>query len=165
MRPNTLILVADNVRSLYNVGSLFRTADAAGVSEIILVGISPHPALPNDPRPAHVAIRAAAGIAKTALGAEKTLPWRYFENLETAITALKNEGLAVYALEQHESAVNLFEFKPQFPAALIVGHERNGVGSLDQAEAILQIPQFGQKESLNVAVAAGIALYYLRTIE
>lgn len=161
MKTKKIVLVADNVRSLYNVGSLFRTADAAGAAEIVLVGISPYPMVPGDPRPHHVAKRAAEGIAKTALGAEQTVPFRYFEDLPGAIAALRNEGYKIYALEQAQQAINIFEFTPVLPAALIVGHERDGVGSLNMVDKVLYIPQFGKKESLNVAVAAGIALYRL----
>lgn len=162
MNNKPLVLVVDNVRSLYNVGSLFRTADAAGAAELILVGITPHPKLTNDARPPHIAAKATASIAKTALGAEKTMPFRYFATLGEAADALRAAGYRIYALEQTTDAKNIFEFTPAFPAAIIVGHEREGVSTPSLADETLYIPQAGQKESLNVAVAAGIAMYWFR---
>lgn len=156
-----LVLVIDNVRSLYNVGSLFRTADSVGAEKIIITGISPYPKLPNDPRRSLEAERIHQAIAKTALGAESTVAFEYMESIAQAIKQLKDTGHAIYALEQAKGSKNIFKFDPKFPCALIVGHERDGVQNLDRVDAVLEIPQFGRKESLNVAVAAGIALYAL----
>lgn len=158
-----LILVADNIRSAHNVGSLFRSADGAGAKQLILTGISPYPAIPNEPRPPHVAARASRLIAKTALGAETTVPFQYQADSQTAIGSLRQRNYHIYALEQSSSSTSLFDAKPNFPAALIVGSE---VAGLDQAtlaavDEVLEIPMLGQKESLNVSVAAGIALYWL----
>lgn len=140
-------VVCDNIRSLENIGSLFRTADALAVDKIFLCGISGSP-------PSHK-------ISKTALGAEKTVPWEYHKQTWRLLKQLKAQGIFVLTLEQTKHSISLENFKPQFPLALVVGHEVRGVASsaLKLADGIIEIPMFGQKESLNVAVAFGIAGY------
>lgn len=140
-----MFLILHNVRSTYNVGSIFRTADAAGVEKIYLCGYTPGPA------------------QKTALGAEVTVPWERHIQTWRLLRTLKKQDVHLYALEQHETSTNLFDFKPRYPYALIVGHERRGLSKamLQYTDAILEIPMHGSKESLNVAVATGIALYWL----
>jgi|SRR3989344_4222500 len=147
-----MILILHNIRSAYNVGSIFRTADAVGVSKIYLCGITPTPA------------------QKTALGAEATVPWEHHAQTWRLLKKLKKQKVRLYAIEQHRASKNIFKFKPKFlpagrqvPCALILGHERKGVSKsiLKYADAILEIPMHGLKESLNVAVATGIAVYYL----
>lgn len=167
-RMAKLALVLANVRSAYNVGAIFRSADAFGVAEIILTGISPYPETPNDTRLPHVAAKAHAMISKTALGAESTIPFRQILKLSDAIADLKAHGYRVYALEQSPKSRPIDKFTPRFPCALIVGSEVKGVPKriLDEVDTILEIPMQGKKESLNVAVAAGIALFELtRTLD
>jgi len=161
--PTKLTLVLDNVRSAHNVGTILRTADAAGVQKVWLCGLTPAPLLPGDTRPAYVQDRAAAQIAKTALGAEQSLELRYTQDTVAAIDQLRATGYAITALEQAPSSTGLFSYRPPAKVALVVGHEVNGVDQavLNQASAILEIPMRGTKESLNVAVATGIALYHL----
>jgi len=159
-----LAIVLPDIRSAQNVGSVFRTADAVGVDLVITCGYTPHLPTPDDNRPPHVARANAAAIAKTALGAELTIPQRHFESPGEAFSYLHHNHYIICALEQAEGSENLYNFAPQGPIALVVGNEVTGLdaGSLDASDHILELPMQGQKESLNVAVAAGIALYQLR---
>ncbi|MGH9858144.1 MAG: TrmH family RNA methyltransferase [Acidobacteriota bacterium] len=159
-----LVLIIDNVRSAQNVGSLFRSADAFGVDEIILTGLSPYPKTADDRRLPHIATKATAMITKTALGAERTVPFRYVKQSKQAVTDVKAQGYHVYALEQSADSHSLSSFKPQWPCALIVGNELAGLPQpvLAKCEDTVEIPMSGRKESLNVAVAGGIALYALK---
>lgn len=152
-----MILVLHNIRSVYNVGSIFRTADAAGVSKIILSGYTP---LPLDrfnlPR---------KDFVKVSLGAEKTIPWEQHKNFAAAVKTLKKENYLVVAVEQDKKSVSLFDFKmpKNKKAALVLGNEVRGLSkqSLSLCDKIVEIPMRGHKESLNVSVAAGIVLFTL----
>lgn len=151
------ILILHNIRSVHNVGSIFRTADAAGVSKIILSGYTP---LPTDrfglPR---------KDFAKVSLGAEKTIPWVQTKTLAAAISFVKKENYFVAAVEQAKNSTSLFDFKPpkNKPLALVLGNEVRGISkqSLSLCDEIIEIPMRGKKESLNVSVAAGIAMFTL----
>ena len=158
-----LVVIIAGVRSAQNVGSVFRTADAVGAVAVWTCGLTPHPHVEGDTRPPHVADRAQSLITKTALGAESTVPHRHFESLGEAIIECRTLGYSVLGLEQSDGSVNLFDYHTKEPTALIVGPEVNGLGKADLAscDAVLEIPMRGSKESLNVAVAAGIALYQL----
>ena len=149
------ILVLDNLRSSHNVGSCFRTADGVGVDFMYLVGITP---LPHDSFG-----RSNKEIAKTALGAEKTVLWKHVASLATLIKKLKKEGVCVFALEQSAVSQNIKTVQLKQQWALIVGNEVTGIESkyLTQCDGVLELPMRGTKESLNVSVAAGIALYQL----
>ncbi len=144
-----LIIVLDNVRSLNNIGSIFRTCDALGVEAIYLCGISATP--PH------------AEIHKTALGAEESVIWKYFDDATKALNALKDNGYCIYALEQTTSSIDLRDFKPEAKGkyALVFGNELKGVSqqSLDLCDGTIEIPQFGTKHSFNVAVTAGITIW------
>lgn len=144
-----LIVVLHNIRSRENVGSIFRTADAVGVSKIYLCGITPTP--PHEK------------ISKTALGADEYVPWEYCKQGWRLLAKLKKEGMNVVALEQTKESKDVFKFKPKFPVALVLGNEVRGLSPeiLKRADVVLSIPMRGQKESLNVAVAFGIATYQL----
>jgi len=143
-----------------------RTADAVG-ARVWTTGITPHPITNNDTRPAHVADRAQHLIAKTALGAELTVEHRHFASIEDAIASARHSGYQIVALEQNETAVNIFSFHARLPIALVLGPEVQGLSSsqLDLCDATVEIPMHGTKESLNVAVAAGIALYQLSPVQ
>lgn len=157
-----LILIAHNIRSTHNVGSIFRTADGFGVSKIILSGYTPYPAQDNDPRLPHIAEKLDSQIHKTALGAEKTVPFEYVEKI--SLEEIKKQGYRVVGLEQSERSIQLSEYSPSNDKiALIIGEEVNGIGPelLAQCEDIIEIPMRGEKESFNVSVATGIALYGL----
>lgn len=145
-----IYLILDNIRSMENVGSIFRTCDAAGVSKLILTGITPRP-----PR---------KEIDKTALGAVDTVEWESEENLEFIIYNLKKQGFKIIALEQDSRSIPYTEFQSDdVSVALIVGSETEGVQEeiLDLCDTIIEIPMHGEKNSLNVSVATGIALYQL----
>lgn len=150
-----VILIIHNVRSAYNIGSLFRTADGAGVSKIYLSGVSPFPIDRFG--------RARKDIAKVALGAEKTVPWEKVLWLPTRISSLKKDGYHVIALEQSPQSRDYRSIKPKGKFALIVGSETEGLPQsiLRVCDEVIEIPMHGKKESLNVSVATGIALYEL----
>lgn len=143
-----LVVVAENVRSLHNIGAIFRSADAVALERLVLVGLTPAP-----PR---------WEIDKTSLGATKSVNWEYAPSIEPVIAALRKEGRRIYALEQTEKAENIFTTHFEFPAALIIGHEREGVSkmALEQADFHLIIPMHGTSaHSLNVSTATTVALY------
>jgi len=140
-------VVCDNIRSLENIGSIFRTVDALGANKVFLCGISGKP--PN------------SKISKTALGAENWIPWEYNWQTWRVIKKLKKEGIKIIILEQTKTSLFYSKFKPKFPLALVIGNEIKGVSKsvLKQADKIISLPMSGLKESLNVAVAFGIAGY------
>lgn len=159
-----VVLIVDNVRSTHNVGSIFRSCDGFGVSELILCGITPYPTKKNDVRLPHLSKKIETQIFKTSLGAEKTVSWRYVENTEKSVTELKKQGYEVVALEQTNSSLPITNWKPTAKVALIVGNELDGVGPdlLKIVDQTVEIPMRGQKESLNVSVAAAVALFYIQ---
>ena len=160
-----ILLVLDNLRSAHNVGSILRTADATGILSVICVGTTPHPALAGDLRPGHVAARNTREIAKTALGAEKSISISYESDLKETLKGLRDQGVIILSLEQSDQSIPLFDFKPAQNTryGLILGNEVDGINLavLKDTDIILEIPMNGSKESLNVAVAAGIAMYQL----
>jgi 23S rRNA (guanosine2251-2'-O)-methyltransferase len=149
-----VVVVLDNIRSLYNTGSILRTADASGVERVVLCGITPRP---------DQAGRQRRAIAKTALGAEDSVPWAYEPDTKTALAKLRAAGYEIAAMETAADAVTLFEWAPRWPVCLVFGHERTGVsGELaSEFDTVVRIPMLGQKRSLNVATAAGVVLYEL----
>ena len=142
-----IIIVLDNVRSLSNVGAVFRTADAFRIGELYLCGITACP--PH------------REIHKTALGADETVKWQYFETTEVACKALKGKGYKIFAVEQIEHSKMLQDFKFEINTALIMGNEVEGVseGVLSYCDGALELPQEGTKHSLNVSVCAGIVMW------
>ncbi|MBN2011646.1 RNA methyltransferase [candidate division KSB1 bacterium] len=144
-RPVTVL--CDNIRSLYNVGSIFRTADAVGAEKLILTGISGCP-----PR---------AEIHKAALGAEQIVPWEYVKQPEVAIQQLKQAGYKIVVLEHTDSGKDVHEAEYNYPMCLVAGHEITGVSDevIALADMAVEIPMFGLKQSLNVSVAFGIAIF------
>lgn len=159
-----LALILADIRSIHNVGSILRSADGFGVEHIYYAGYTPYPTQPNDTRIPHESRRLTNQIHKTALGAER-LPASTFATIAEAIQAAKNDGYLVAALEQSEHSVSLPNFEPTSNIALLLGNEVTGVlhEHLSLADVILEIPMFGTKESFNVSVATGIALYQLRS--
>ncbi len=159
-----IVLILCDVRSCYNVGSIFRTADAAGSAEIVLCGITPHPRLPNDTRPEKVIENNSKMIHKTALGAEESVSYSYHQSPLDAINKYKLAGYQVVALENKmENTENIFDFKSTHDLVIVVGSETNGLNDevLGLCGNVLEIPMNGMKNSLNVSVAVGIALYAL----
>jgi 23S rRNA (guanosine2251-2'-O)-methyltransferase len=144
-----IVIVLDNVRSLMNVGSVFRTADAFRIESVYLCGITGTP--PH------------REINKTALGATESVPWKYYEKTTTAIRELSDSGYTIVSVEQAEGAVQLasFMFSEGGKFAIVLGHEITGVSQevIDMSDVCLEIPQFGTKHSLNIAVAAGIVIW------
>ncbi len=158
-----IALVAHNIRSCLNVGSLLRTADGLGISHVYLTGYTPYPLADNDQRLPHLARQIANRINKSALGAEHMVPWSHEENVDHVVNRLRTEGYTIAALEQTEQSVPLNQFNTDQPIALIVGREVEGVepAVLALCDQIIEIPMHGQKESFNVSIAAAIALYHL----
>ena len=156
-----LIVIAHNIRSTHNVGSIFRTSEGFGVSKIILSGYTPYPKIPNDPRLPHISEKLTAQIHKTALDAETIVPFEYQEDID--FDSLKQQGFQVIGLEQDERSVMIQDFKPPEKIALLLGEEVEGIEQSlrDKCDSLIEIPMSGQKESFNVSVAAGIALYQL----
>lgn len=146
-----IVVVLDNVRSMHNVGAVFRSSDAFNIEKVMLCGITP--------TPPHREIR------KTAIGAEESVKWETHENTLEVVNSLKQNGYHLIAVEQTDSSVLLHTWKPQVKNkyALVLGHEITGVDQqiLDVCDLSLEIPQFGTKHSLNISVAAGIALHHL----
>ena len=159
-----IVLVAHNLRSAYNVGSLLRTAEGLGVSKVWLSGYSPYPLSADDERLPHLAQKIDKQIAKTALGAEKFVAWQHEPDITRTIMGLRAEGFTVAALEQAPNATKLPDFQPPAKLALVVGREVEGIELeiLAVCDHILEIPMFGRKESFNVASAAAMALYQIR---
>lgn len=146
-----IVVVLDHVRSLYNVGSVFRSSDAFCIEGVVLCGITARPPHPE--------------IHKTALGAEESVEWKYFEQTEDALTWLRQQGYTVLAIEQCEGSTMLqnFQREPGKKYAVVLGNEVKGVQQqvVDLCDGCLEIPQYGTKHSLNVSVAAGIILWHL----
>ena len=159
-----LVLIAHNLRSTHNVGSLLRTAEGLGVAEVYLTGYTPYPAHDGDTRLPHLAAKIDRAIQKTALGAEQSQAWQHTEDLEEILTGLRSAGYLIAGLEQAPGAVKLPDFSSRSPVALIVGREVEGLEPeiVKACDTILEIPMFGRKESFNVVQAAAMALYHLR---
>ena len=155
------VVIAHNIRSTHNVGSIFRTAEGFGVRKIILSGYTPYPSLENDSRLPHIREKLTAQIHKTALGAEQLVAFEYqeFPDFET----LKQTGYTIVGLEQDEQAIMLPDYNAPEKIALLLGEEVEGLTSELRAacQDLVEIPMHGQKESYNVSVACGIALYAL----
>ena len=150
-----LAVIAHDIRSIHNVGSIFRTADAAGVEKIFLCGITP--------APLDRFKEVRADFAKVALGAEKTVSWEYVKTIFPLLAKLKKEKFQIIAIEQDEGSIDYKKIKIRKKAALILGSETEGIPEkiLKRCDSIAEIPMRGKKESLNVSVAAGIALYQM----
>jgi 23S rRNA (guanosine2251-2'-O)-methyltransferase len=149
IRPLPVSVLLENVRSLYNVGAFFRTADSAGIEKLYLAGITGHP-------PQNM-------ISKTALGAENNVRWEHTWTPEVVVEALRNAGVEIVAIETSVHAVDLFDWQPRFPVCVLFGHETDGLtaGLAALADTHVRIPMLGLKHSLNVATAGGVVMYEL----
>jgi len=147
MKKFPVTVVLDNIRSALNVGAIFRTCDAAGVTKLYLCGITPYP--PHN------------RIPKTALGAIDTVSWEYAKTTREIIEKLRKENIKIVSVENSQRAVEFTKYKFETPVAMVFGNEIDGVekGILEISDATIKIPMFGTKESLNVATTVGIALY------
>jgi len=150
---NKFYIICNNIRSLENIGSIFRTSDALGVDKVFLGGICGKP-------PHHK-------ISKTALGAENNVPWEHHWQIWRIIDKLKKEKVNIIALEQTKNSIPYTKFKPKFPLALIIGNEVKGIskGLIKRADKTIHLPMLGKKESLNVSVAFGITGYYVQNFK
>lgn len=162
-----IVLIIHDVRSSFNVGSMFRSADGLGVSKIYLTGYTPYPLAPKDQRLPHLSRKITDKINKTALGAVDSVDWERHEDISTAIKLLKKQKYTILALEQVKGASKLSEYCPDPKIAITVGNEIDGINkqTLSQVDNYIEIPMFGMKESFNVASAAAIALYQFRFID
>ena len=147
------VVICDSLRSLHNVGSVFRTADGVGIGKVYLCGITGMPDTQKHERQ----------ISKAALGAQNYVKWEYVKQSWRLVEKLKKEGYQIVSLEQTPKSISYLKFKPKFPLALIIGNEGKGVKKslLSRSDKIIDIPMCGQKESLNVSVAFGIAAYWI----
>lgn len=146
-------IILNSIRSSYNVGSIFRTSDGAMIEKLFLCGYTPHPPKKE--------------VLKTALGAQNSVAWEYVKDANEVILKLKEQGVKIGALELTKNSIPHYSFlKPDFPIALLIGNEIKGVSQelLDLCDFALEIPQYGIKQSLNVAVAYGVAVFELRRI-
>lgn len=148
-----MYVLLHNIRSAHNVGSIFRTADAIGITKIFLSGYTPAP-LDRFKRP-------VKEIAKTALGAEQAIPWEQYENPFSLILTLKEQGFTVVAVEQDEKSIDYKAFQPTQKTLIVMGEEVGGISEelRNACDAFVEIPMHGTKESLNVSVAFGVATY------
>ena len=145
----SIIVIAHDIRSTYNVGSLLRTAEGLGVEKVYLTGYTPYPQLINDIRLPHISQKLHASIHKTALGAEDQIKWEQSDDILSVIDQLHKDGYKIYALEQTESAIDISSFAAANKCALLLGSEVSGVSEdiLKIVDNHLIIPMFGQKES------------------
>lgn len=160
---NEIIVIIHNIRSTHNVGSILRTCDGFGVKSVIFSGYSPYPKLDDDDRLPHISAKLTKQINKTSLGAENFIKIIKSHDIFALLNELKSNRYVIVALEQYKNSINLKNYKPTEKIVLILGEEVNGIDKklLDLTDVILEIPMHGQKESFNVSVAAGIALYSL----
>lgn len=163
-KERDLILIAHNLRSCHNVGSLLRTAEGLGIKEVYLTGYTPYPLMDHDIRLPHLATKIARQIHKTALGAENLVAWQHQPTIEPLLITLQSQGFNVAAVEQATAATELPRYSPPEKLVLIVGREVEGVESevLARCDTVLEIPMYGKKESFNVVQAAAMALYHCR---
>jgi len=147
------ILILPDIRSAINVGAIFRTADAVGINKIYIIGFTP--------KPTDKFGRIQKDISKSALGAEKWIPWEYKKTLMPLLSTLKKDGYTIIAIEQDKRSIDYRKVKLNKKVAIIMGSEVLGLNKkiLDRCDVIAQIPMYGKKESLNVSVACGIALF------
>jgi len=155
-------LVAVDIRSAHNVGAFFRTCDGFG-AELVLIGATPRPKHISDDRLPHVAKKAHEAVAKTALGAENTVQWHYYKTLEDAVKELKRKSYKVFAIEQTAKSLPIKSLLLKQNTAIVVGREVDGLTKeeVDLCDGAFEIPMSGSKESFNVSIAAGIALYQI----
>jgi tRNA G18 (ribose-2'-O)-methylase SpoU len=160
-----IVVIAHDIRSTHNVGSLLRTCEGLGVSQVYFTGYTPYPTLPaGDTRLPHISAKLTRQIQKTALGAESLVTWTHLDDVAACIEQLHDSGYTVIALEQSEESIALPDFQPPERVAILLGREVEGVAPevLVLCDRTIEIPMFGKKESFNVVQAAAMALYHLR---
>lgn len=159
-----IVVIAHNIRSTHNVGSILRTCEGLGITKLYLTGYTPYPKASTDDRLPHIAEKLHKQINKTALGAEDAVAWEHHPDVAALIHHLAKTGYVVTALEQSDTSISLPSFKTPQKIALLLGEEVEGVSAelLAACSTTLEIPMFGKKESFNVSVAAAMALYHFR---
>jgi 23S rRNA (guanosine2251-2'-O)-methyltransferase len=164
MYQRQIVLIAHNLRSCHNVGSLLRTAEGLGVEAVYLTGYTPYPLSKHDTRLPHMAQKIDKQISKTALGAEKFVKWHHNTSVEEVVRQLRAEDYTVVALEQTPASRSLPSFTASGKIAIVLGREVEGMEPevLALCNLSLEIPMFGKKESFNVVQAAAMALYHCR---
>jgi 23S rRNA (guanosine2251-2'-O)-methyltransferase len=165
MQKRSIVVIAHDIRSTHNVGSLLRTAEGLGVEHLYFTGYTPYPALAQgETRLPHIANKLTAQIHKTALDAETLVPWSHEDSVEELMAQLRTDGFTLVALEQAEHSIALPHYQPPEKVALLLGREVEGIDPalLTHCDTLLEIPMLGQKESFNVVQAAAMALYQLR---
>lgn len=158
-----IIVIAHNIRSTHNIGAILRTCDGFGVELVLFSGYTPYPRQHNDTRLPHLADKITRDIHKTALGAELTVANRCIEDVATEVQVLKDTGYRVVGLEQADDSISLTNYHPSAKTILLLGEERFGLTPelLRLCDDIVEIPMVGKKESFNVSIATGIALYHI----
>lgn len=159
-----IVVIANDMRSALNVGSLLRTAEGLGVSKVYLTGYTPYPKSDADERLPHIADKLDKQISKTALGAEKLVDWETRQDLPGLLSEIKTNGYSLLALEQSSDSINLNDLVPEPNIALLLGTEVTGIPKELQAlcDNTVEIPMLGSKESFNVVQAAAMTLYHLQ---
>jgi tRNA G18 (ribose-2'-O)-methylase SpoU len=159
-----IVLIAHDIRSCHNVGSLLRTAEGLGVTKVFLTGYTPYPAKSGDTRLPHIATKLTSQIHKTALGAEQEQPWEQSNDIEPVLKKLRADGYVLAGLEQTPDSVMLHKYQPPAKIALLLGREVEGIDPeiIKSLDATLEIPMQGSKESFNVVQAAAMTLYSLQ---
>lgn len=159
-----IFVIANDIRSLINVGTIFRICDGLAVKKLFLCGLTGHPKYQNDPRRFEVTERADKEIKKTALAGFENVDWEYRENILDLLEKLKKQNIQIVSLEQVSQSINYLEADYKFPLAIVVGHEREGVEQevIKLSDLAVEIPMFGKGKSLNVATSLGILGYEIR---
>ena len=157
-----LIIIAHNIRSCHNIGSLLRTAEGLGITRVYLTGYTPYPEMPNDSRLPHLSKKITSQIHKTALGAENSVNWAHYDEAGTVIEKLRADGFIIAGLEQAPSSKSLNDFKPPEKLAVVLRSEATGMDAdlLDLTDFCIEIPMKGSKESFNVVEAATMLMYH-----
>lgn len=159
-----IVVIAHDIRSTHNVGSLLRTADGLGIQKVYFTGYTPYPTQQNDSRLPHLTRKLNAQIHKTALGAEKSINWERPSDVLKLIEDLKDDDHEVIALEQAKGSIKLPNYEPTSKVAILLGSEVSGIDDslLAQCDEVVEIPMLGKKESFNVVEAATMAMYHFR---
>lgn len=159
-----IAVIAHDIRSIHNIGSLMRTCEGMGVDTLYITGYSPYPKTLDDTRLPHISEKIQKSLDKTALGSDKMLTWKHYDSITKLITNLKGKGYVLCGLEQTSNAIQLPDYIPPSKVALLLGREVEGIDDelIALCDETIVIPMFGKKESFNVVQAAAIALYHIR---
>lgn len=165
MSKRKIIVIAHDIRSAHNVGSLLRTCEGLGVEYVYLTGYTPYPHMPkNDTRLPHIALKLTKSINKTALGADETQKWEHRESIDLLLESLQSSGFEIIALEQSPKSIPINHYKMPDKVVILIGREVEGIDSdlLNKIETHIEIPMYGKKESFNVIQATAMVLYVAR---